>query len=453
MGQLLIFQRIFLLFRDKERQGQIWFLAMPIIAGMISQNVMNLVDIRMVGTLGDNALAGVGLASFVNFMTVAFLIGLSAAVQTVVARGLGAGRKDLAHLLNASLLIAIAFALPLGILLLWVSPYFFPYLNKDPFVLREALPYFQIRLVAIVGVALNLTYRGYWNGIKLSKIYMLTIIISQLFNIVFNWVFIFGHWGAPALGTYGAGLGTMLATYVGTLIFTFLAFWHARKEGFLRGLPPKGDLLTIVKLSIPAGLQRFFFATGMVVLFWIIGKIGTPELAAINVLINLLLVALLPAIGFGMSATTLVSQALGKKAPDDAMKWGWDVSIIAILVLTFIALPALFFPKTILGYFIHKQSTLELARIPLMLTAATMGIDTLGMVLMHALIGAGDNKRVMLLSTLLQWIFFLPLAYIVGPLLHFGIVVVWAVQVLYRILQTTLFFTLWQRGKWQEIKI
>ena len=78
-------------------------------------------------------------------------------------------------------------------------------------------------------------------------------------------------------------------------------------------MPNKETLKTIIRISLPVSIQQLFFATGMTVFFWIVGQIGTRELAANNVLVNLLLVCILPGIGFGMACATLVGQALGRK--------------------------------------------------------------------------------------------------------------------------------------------
>ncbi len=144
-------------------------------------------------------------------------------------------------------------------------------------------------------------------------------------NVILNWLLIFGHLGLPALGATGAGIGTTISTYVGTAIYIGLALRHARPLGFLRSRVDRSTVATMLRLSVPAGLQSFFFAAGMTAFFWIIGRIGTPELAASNVLVQLLLVAILPGVGFGMAAASLVGQALGRGDRDDAVRWGWDV--------------------------------------------------------------------------------------------------------------------------------
>ena len=122
----------------------------------------------------------------------------------------------------------------------------------------------------------------------------------------------------------------------------------------------------MLRLSIPTGIQQFFFAAGLTAFFWILGRVGTAELAASNVLVQLLLVAILPGLGSGMAAASLVSQALGRKDPADAMAVGlgcrqarqrWRSDSCRFSVFSF--------PICCCDPFLHDEQTLELARLPL----------------------------------------------------------------------------------------
>ncbi len=436
------------------RRRQILALALPIIGGMASQNVLNLVDTAMVGTLGPEALAAVGMGSFVNFMAMAFVMGLSAGVQAISARRFGEGRwSETAAPLNAGLLIALTIGIPWSVLLFVNASRLFPLLVDDPAVVSLGVPYVQARFAGIAAIGMNFCFRGFWNGISQSRRYLQTLIIMHGLNIFLNWVLIFGHFGLPRLGTTGAGLGTTIATYFGSLIYVVLALRHAQGSGFLKRIANRASTVAMVRLSAPAGLQSFFFATGMTTLFWIIGQIGTRELAASNVLVQLLLVAILPGVGFGMAAASLVGQALGRGDPDDAVRWGWDVSRLAMVLVGTMALVGLVFPDLLLRIFLHEPETVALARFPLRLLGATMTVETLGGVLLNALLGAGASKTVMAVSISIQWGLFLPAAYLAGPVLGLGLSAVWIGQVAYRCLQAVIFALIWRSRRWMGVEV
>lgn len=421
---------------------------------MLSQNVLNLVDTGMVGTLGDAALAGVGLGGFANFLLSAFILGLSAGVQAMAARRVGEGRlSETAIPLNGGLLLALVLAVPWSAALIVFAPEYFPLLTGDVAVVEQGVPYLRARLFAMFAMGMNFAFRGYWNAVDKSILYMRTLITMHLLNIFLNWVLIFGNLGAPALGAEGAGVASAIATVFGAASYFVLGRSYARDAGFLRGLPTRETMTTMVRLSAPAGLQQFFFASGMTVFLMLVARMGTPELAATKVIIDLMLVAILPGIGFGLAAASLAGQALGRGDPQDAKQWGWDVTKMAVLVVCALSVPAVLVPEALLGAFIHEPATLELAKNPLRLMGAFLFLDAVGMVLMNALIGAGDTKRVMFIGTSFQWLIFLPAVYVIGPLMGLGLVAVFAAQVFYRGLQSLVFALMWKRGAWQSIDL
>lgn len=437
-----------------ERRRRIFGLALPIIGGMLSQNVLNLVDTAMVGTLGDAALAGVGLGGFANFLLSAFILGLSAGVQAMAARRVGERRpRETAIPLNGGLLMAVVIAIPWSALLIALAPKYFPLLSGDTAVVEQGVPYLRARLFAMFAMGMNFSFRGYWNAVDKSVLYMRTLISMHVINIFLNWVFIFGNLGVPELGATGAGIASAVSTVFGTASYFMLGRTYARDAGFLQGLPSRETLATIIRLAAPAGLQQFFFAAGMTVFLALVARMGTPQLAATKVIIDLILVGILPGVGFGLAAASLAGHALGRGNPRDAMQWGWDVTKIAMTLVGLISIPVVAFPELILSVFIHDPATLSIAETPLRIFAASLFFDSIGVVLMNALMGVGDTKRVMVISTGFQWLIFLPVVYVLGPMLGLGLVFIFLAQVGYRALQSVTFTFMWKRGRWQAIDI
>ena len=430
---------------------------MPVIAGMVSQNVLNLVDTAMVSRLPNSnaALAAVGYGGFALFLAQSIILGLSTGVQASAARRKGQGRlAETGHFLNAALLIILLVAPVLTLALHHVIPFLYPYINHDPEVVALGVPYLQIRSAGIIFVAMNFSFRGYWNAVDLTRLYMTTLISMHLLNIVLNYILIFGHFGAPALGVQGAAYASVISLAFGTTIYFWLGPRWARGYGFLQKLPGREDIKRLVQLSLPNGVQQMFFSAGFLALFWIIGQVGTAEVAAANVLMNLMLVAYLPGMGFGLAAATLVGQALGRNDVADAARWAWDVVTVALIAMVAIGLPMVLAPETVLtSIYRLSPETLEVALWPLRLVGLSMVFEAVGTILQNALLGAGDARRVMLTSIANQWLLFLPAAYVVGPLLGFGLTALWSLQVVSRCIQATIFAAYWRGQRWAHIKI
>ena len=432
-------------------------LAIPLIGGMLSQTILNLVDTAMVSRLSnsDAALAAVGFGGFILFTSQAIILGLSTGVQACASRRLGEQReKETAHFLNAALIIILCTAPIITVIVFFSSPALYPFINQDPDVLAEGIPYLQIRSLGIIFVCANFAFRGFWNAVDMTKVYLKTMVLMHLLNIFLNYLLIFGKLGAPELGVAGAAYASLLSLAFGSSFYFYSANKLAGGLGFLNKLPKIPDILTLVKLSLPNGLQQLFFSTGFLATFWIIGRIGTSEVAAANVLINLMLAAMLPSMAMGLSAATLVGQALGKRNINDAALWGWDVSKITTTALGILGMIIALFPEAIVAsIYSLEPSTAKLTVWPLRIVGVFMGFEALGMVLQSALLGAGDTKRVMTISIFNQWILFLPAAYLIGPVLGYGLTGVWLLQSIYRVWQTGIFFLLWRNRKWSNVAI
>ncbi|MGA9573842.1 MAG: MATE family efflux transporter [Lysobacterales bacterium] len=441
-------------FPNRDRRTLILAIALPIMGGMMSQNILNLVDIGMVGHLGDTALAATGIGSFTNYLAISFIIGLSAGVQALAARRLGEERHaETAVPLNGGLMLAVLIGVPLCALLYMAIPTAYSFLSDDPAVIEQGVPYLQVRILSMVAVGMNFSFRGYWSAIHMTGVYLRTLLIMHACNIFLNWVLIFGNLGVPEMGVFGAGLATTISLYIGTCMYFFFAYRHARDKGFLNRIPSRSTLWQQFRLSLPASLQQVFFSAGLVTLMWIVSQIGTAEIAAVNVLMTFHITAILPAFGLALAATTLVGNALGRGDADDAALWGWNAAAISLIYGLSISLLLIPFADPLLGLFLKNPETRQLAYLPMILWALVIGIDTAGMVLMNALIGAGDTRRSMWISVIAQWVFFLPLAYIAGPVLGYGLLGIWIVNSVYRSSQAIVCVRQWAGKRWQGIHL
>jgi putative MATE family efflux protein len=439
-----------------ERRRRILELSLPILGGMVSQNLLDLIDTLMVGHLkdADSALAAVNLGAFANFTCFSFVAGLSMGVQALAARRVGEGRdSETAVPLNGGLLLVAALSIPLTVLLFALAPRMLGALSPSPEVVGAGTAYLRARLVGTVAIGANFAFRGYWSATNRARIYLRTIVAMHVVNVILNWVFIYGHLGAPALGPLGSGVATTIATFAGLAMNVGWGLKLARPNGFLRGLPDRPTLRQTLRLSLPAGVQQFLFAAGMTTFFGMVGHVGTAEVAASSVLFNILKVAVLPGLGFGLGAASLVGQALGRGDVDDARRWAWDVVKLAMAVVAVLSLPGALAPDFFLSFFLKEPATRALAVAPLCMVAISLPLDTVGMVLFNALLGAGDARRVMLISVCMQYAVQLPLVFLVAFRLGGGMLPIWIVQTGYRLVQAGLFAGVWRTGRWAQVRV
>ncbi len=437
----------------KQRLIRILSLSLPMVLAMLSQNLLTLVDTAMVGTQGSSALAALGLAAFSLYMGHALILGIATGVQTVVSRRWGEGDEvGQVDSLNAALLLIFIIGPFFSIALYFLTPPLFSILTVDLTVREIGIPYMQYVALASVFLGVNYCFRGYWLAVERPSVYFKILLLMHGLNILLNYIFIFGRLGAPELGAPGAGLASLLAMLVGAALNIFVAYYSLGLS-YLKKLPKLAIVKTIVRFSLPHGIQQLLVAGGVLMLLWIVGRLGTNELAAANVLINIMLVAILPAMAFGLVTASLVGQRLGDKDSDDAHQWAVDVSRIALIFLAFIGLPMWLMPEIILSSFIHDEVTMALAVLPLRIMGVTIILEAINFVFMNALLGAGETKRVMRVAVSAQWFIFLPLAYVIGPVLGFGLLGIWVLQLVYRAGQSCIFALVWQQRDWGSIKV
>lgn len=443
---------------EPARSREVLVLAGPIIAGMMSQTILNLVDTAMVGRLGPAAQGAAGLGSFAFFVLANLVICLGTGVQAMVSRRDGEGdREGAGAVLDTSLILAIFLALPLGFALSFAAPLIFPLLSEDPLVVDGGAGYLQIRLMAIGVVTANYCFRGFYNGVGRSRTYMSTLIVVHVLNIALNWVFIYGNLGAPRMEVRGAALASALAAAIGTL--TYMGLTVANSEVRRRYLPFRFKSVSasigrgLAKLSWPEAVRGIGLMVGFLLFLRLHSWIGTREVAAGTILVTLASVGFLPALGFGLAGATFVGRNLGAGDPTEArrMVWQtWRIAFAAVLVPIVVMQAA---PALVLSAFTPDQVVIDLAVPAVRLLALSFLVDALPFVLIYSLVGAGATRWAAVVQVTAQYAVLLPLAWLLGLQLDLGLVGLWAGLVLSRLFLAGLALRKFQSDSWERIEV
>lgn len=429
------------------RYRKLLSLSLPIVGSMLSQSLMNLVDTALVGRLGEDALAGVGAGSYAIFLATALLLGLASAVQANIAHACGAeDRQQQRAVLSNGMLLGLLMSL-LVVGLFWaIKTPLLHWITIHASVQAIAEPYFDWRILGLPAVAMSLVFRGVLNGSHQPGTFLKWLALTHLLNASLSFCLIYGHAGLPEMGASGAGLGTTISLYVGSLAYGLLVVRTLRPSCRLLSLTL---LRTMLGYVIPHSAQQLSFALSLTVLFWIIGLLGTAQQAIAHVLMNLSLLLILPGVGLGMACTTLVGHALGRNHPDAAYRWGIDGVKTAFVVLLVLGIPLWLFPSFLLSLFLPQSNLIAAASPLLIITALMLALDAASLVLNQALYGAGAGQMSMTINIISQWCFFLPLAWLFGPILGGGLLAIWLVQFAQRCINSGLYTWIWRQRHWQ----
>ncbi|HSH99264.1 MAG TPA: MATE family efflux transporter [Reyranella sp.] len=424
-------------------------LALPIAAVLLAQTVMGLVTIAMVSHLGDAAVAGVGVANALFSMLMALLFGVDAAVQARVAQRFGARQIPLAGaVLNDGLALLAAAGALLAVLGCAAGPAAMGLIVRDPAVVAHGLAWLDAALPGLPFLAAGFAFSAYRNGAGTPRHALLVTLLQVSCGALLGYLLIFGAPGVPPLGTAGAGLGLALAALVGLAAHLLLAMRIAPVPGALRTPPSWPGIRDLLRIGLPVGLQQSLVYLGTAFTFAIVGLLSTGAVAAMDVVLAMMLLSILPASGMGIAAATLVGTALGRGDAADARRWGWEVARLGSLLILAFSVVIVVAPGPVLGLFVADRATIEAAALPLAVMAMGMGVDAFGRILGFALRGAGATRLVATVSFALQWGVQLPLSWLIG--VHFGLGLLGiAINRLVLIAAESLILTLmWRNGFW-----
>jgi MATE family multidrug resistance protein len=414
----------------------------PVVITQLSYTAMGVIDTIMVGQLGVTALGAVGLAAMVTWTVFSFFWGLLSGVNTLVAQAVGAGDRRAA---GVAFWQGIYLALTCGafILVLWpLVPRIFVWSGATPEVQKLATEYMHIRLLGGLGFAMFLVADNFYRGLGRTRVPMYCGIVQMLLNCGLNWVLIFGKLGAPALGTNGAALGTVIVRMlVGLLLFGSIVLSGVSSEFHVREGRPfhRRVFVGLTRLSLPIGVQTVLEMTGISVFTALIARLGDAELAATNAVIQAWSVAFLAAGGLSVGATTLVGQVIGAGEPEEArrvvrrvLRLGYG--LVAVTGMLYIALP-----HQLMALFVTRAelpALLPFARPLFLIVVVCLVFDLQFAVLSGALRGAGDTTYAMLVNLGSAWLLFVPATVLVTP--RFGLIGAWACLILHVFAMATL---------------
>ena len=198
---------------------------LPAIAGLSTQMVVSLVDTAMVGRLegATYALAAMGIGVLATWALVSFFSSLATGTHVIVARRFGQGNFiECGNTLNNSLIISLLIGVVVALIGVFLSRPIADFFASDDTVGYYASEYLFYRFLGIPFFLISVSYRGFFFGISKTKIFMISGALTNLFNIIFSYIFIYGSFGLPRMGLAGSGLGATLATFSDVVFYLII---------------------------------------------------------------------------------------------------------------------------------------------------------------------------------------------------------------------------------------
>ena len=442
--------------RGKGGHLEIWLLAYPAVIMMVSHTVMSTIDTLMVSRLGTVEIGAVSLGALLVWTFFSLFNGLTQSTNTFVAQYYGAGEKEeCARFTYQGVILSVIG----GIILYGLSsfgPFLFHLMGPSEEVQSIGNGYMKISMTGGGFFLLYLTFSCFFRGIGDMKTPMKVAIAANIFNIIGDYLLIFGHLGCPRLEVPGAAVATVAANIFGALIFLVLFLRSRSHEEFQTrssfALSPE-RMLRMVRIGLPIGIQYLLDVGSFLVFSAYIGRMGNSQLAANHIAIRIMSFSFMPCYGISIAATSLVGQYIGAGDIPSSERSGYSAIRIGILYTVIVATMFFLFPSELAGLFSRDPSVLEFSRKILVLAACFQVFDGMGMISSGSLRGAGDTRWPMIAGVLFAWLLFMPLMIFFGTVLDGGVVGAWVGGTIYIIaLGITLFFR-YRSGVWNTMTI
>jgi multidrug resistance protein, MATE family len=416
--------------RDLRQEfAPMFSLALPVVLAELGWMTMGLVDTLMVGPIGPEAIGAVGIGSSLFLGICIFGMGLLLGLDPLVSQAFGAGRLDECHQwLVHGVALSLLLSVPATLLVMAMSASL-GVLGFHPDVLRLAQPYLSVLAWSIPPLLVYSSLRRYLQGMGVVRPVMIALATANVLNVAVNWVLIFGHLGAPALGVPGSAWATVAARAVmcGFLIAVILYREHGRRPGLFE-TPLRIEwtrMRRLIALGFPAASQVTLEVGVFAAATALAGRLAPAALAAHQIALNIAGFTFMVPLGVASAGAVRVGQAVGRRDAAGAARSGWTALLFGTLFMACASAVFLLIPRALIGAFTADASVLRIGTSLLFVAAVFQLFDGLQGVATGVLRGLGDTRTPMLWNLGAHWVVGLPLGYGLCFVAGLGVIGLW----------------------------
>ena len=413
-------------------------LAGPVILAEIGWMVMGIVDTIMVGPLGPAAIGAAGLGSGVFTAIAIFGMGLMLGLDAFVSQAHGAGDEaECRRWLHSGVWLAGLVA-PLVMTVAWLL-----YLSLDSWGLHPEIrvqvgPYLRGILFGAFPLLFYAAFRRYLQGMHIVRPIMFALVSANIVNAIGNWILIYGHLGAPALGVEGSAWATTIARiWMAGFLLGAISFEHRRRidRPHVPWSIDIGRIRRLIGLGFPAASQVTLEVGVFAAATSLAGKLDPVSSGSHQIALNLAALAFMVPLGLSAAGAVRVGHAVGARDPERAVLAGWTALATCAVIMSLIGLVLFVWPARLISGFSTDARVIEIGVRLLAVAAAFQLFDGTQAVVTGVLRGIGETRMPMIMNVIGHWLLGLPVGY--ALCFSYG----WGVQGLWIGLSIGLIFT------------
>lgn len=434
-------------------------MAWPAVCESFFIALAGMVDSLMVSSMGSSAVAAVGLTTQPKFMGLALFFAMNVSVSALVARRRGEKKQRSA---NQILLVAILFVIVATVVIssacvMWANE-IINFCGSAPETHEPAVIYYRIIMGCMIFNVLSMVINAAQRGSGNTMIAMRTNIVSNVVNIIANYLLIQGHLGFPALGIAGAAIATVFGTVI-ACIMSFASLF--RRDGFVsiyyimeqQIRPALEPVISIIKLGFSVFIEQILMRVGFMSTAMMAAKMGTNALAAHQVGMNILGLTFSFGDGMQVAAVALIGRSLGEGSPDKAKAYGKTCRMIGLGISCVLAVVYFFGGEWLYHLFFAEQEIVDIGVMIIRIMIIIVLFQVSQVIYMGCLRGAGDTTYTAIASTISVTIIRTSASYFFGFVMGLGMAGIW-MGILADQISRFLFASIrFKQGKWTKIHI
>ena len=444
--------------KDKKFIKTMITLALPITLQSFITSSLNLVDNLMIGKLGEEAIASVGLANQYFFIFMLVLTGINAGASVFMAQYWGKrDEKNIKSMLGLNILVSFVATIIFGIGAVFFSDKIMTVLSNDPNVIALGSSYLKIVSVSYVFTNLTMAFSSALRSTEQPKIPMFASLIGVLSNAFLNWVFIFGNLGMPSMGVNGAAFATMLAR--GIEVAFIIATIYIQKNRVAAKFKEMIDFdKSFVKryfnAATPTILNELIWSCGMTAFSIAYAQIGTSAVATMQIATTLNNMFMVLCIGLATAASIMIGNKIGAEENDVAVDYSKKIGMISPIIGLSIGIAIWISAKFIIAPFNVSAETYSDTMKVLYIMGLFCPIRFFNVVMIVGIFrGGGDTTYSMLVQAGTIWGFAVPIAFLGATVLRLPVTFVYFLICLEEIVKIVFEFTRLKSGKWVRVLV
>ncbi|USK26637.1 MATE family efflux transporter [Bacillus sp. CMF21] len=402
-----------------EKGKQFSLILLPILITQLSLYSMNFFDTTMSGKVSPGDLAGVAIGSSIWVPVYTGLSGILLAVTPIVSQYVGAKQKEkIPYTVIQGLYLSVLLSIIVGVIGIFVIDPILNSMSLEDHVRETAKFYLAALAFGILPLFAYNVLRCFIDSLGFTRISMFITLLSLPINVVFNYLFIFGKFGFPALGGVGSGVASTITYWC---IFLISAFVIVKKQPFVDyGIFKKlysasaKAWLSLLKIGIPIGIAIFFETSIFAAVTLLMSNYDTVTIASHQIAINFASLLYMLPLSISMALTIVVGFEVGAKRYRDAKQYSYLGIVMAVILSLITAAVIYFLRNEIAAIYTNEDIVIKLSAQFLIYAIFFQLSDAIAAPIQGALRGYKDVNVTLLMALVSYWVIGLPTGYLLA---------------------------------------